>query len=104
MADFAEIENSSIVYSEPSRYPEMDIDISFVSDMYAPIGNAIKAEECPLIKNVSVVDTYTDDAGKSITVRITFSHPERTLTKEETMSVVDSIVEILEKSGIPMKK
>ncbi|MBR5614389.1 MAG: phenylalanine--tRNA ligase subunit beta [Clostridia bacterium] len=104
MADFAEIENASIVYSEPSRYPEMDIDISFVSDMYAPIGNAIKAEECPLIKNVSVVDTYTDEAGKSITVRITFSHPERTLTKEETMAVVDSIVERLEKSGISMKK
>ena len=104
VADFAEIKNASISYAEPSRYPEMEIDLSFVTEKYAPIGNAIKAENCPLIKAVSVVDTYTDENGKSITVRIVFSHPDRTLTREETMAVVDSIVARLENDGISMKK
>ncbi|MBE7032184.1 MAG: phenylalanine--tRNA ligase subunit beta [Ruminococcaceae bacterium] len=104
MATFAEIKNASISYSGPSRYPEMEIDLSFVCDMYAPIGNAIKAENCDLIKNVSVVDTYTDENGKSITVRLVFSHPERTLTKEEAMAVVESIVARLETVGVSMKK
>lgn len=104
VADFAEIKNASISYAEPSRYPEMEIDISFVCDKFAPIGEAIKNENSPLIKSVSVVDTYTDENGKSITVRIVFSHPERTLTKEETMAVVDSITASLEKNGIMMKK
>ena len=104
MATFAEIKNASISYSEPSKYPEMEIDLSFISDMYAPIGSAIKAENCDLIKNVSVVDTYTDENGKSITVRLVFSHPERTLTKEEAMAVVDSIVARLEAMGVSMKK
>ena len=104
MATFAEIKNASISYSEPSKYPEMEIDLSFISDMYAPIGSAIKAENCDLIKNVSVVDTYTDESGKSITVRLVFSHPERTLTKEEAMAVVDSIVARLETMGVSMKK
>ncbi|MDO4744181.1 MAG: phenylalanine--tRNA ligase subunit beta, partial [Clostridia bacterium] len=104
VADFAEIKNASISYAEPSRYPEMEIDISFVCDKFAPIGEAIKNENSPLIKSVSVADTYTDENGKSITVRIVFSHPERTLTKEETMAVVDSITASLEKNGIMMKK
>ena len=104
VADFAEIKNASISYAEPSRYPEMEIDISFVCDKFAPIGEAIKNENSPLIKSVSVVDTYTDENGKSITVRIVFSHPERTLTKEETMAVVDSITASLEENGIMMKK
>ena len=102
--DFAEIKNASITYCEPSRFPEMEIDISFVSDKFAPIGDAIKAENCSLIKSVSVVDTYTDENGKSITVRILFAHPERTLTKEETMEVVDSIIARLAENGIEMKK
>ena len=103
VADFAEIKNESITYAEPSKYPEMEIDLTFVSDKFAPIGEAIKAENCSLIKNVSVVDTYTDENGKSITVRIVFSHPERTLTKEETMAVVDLIVARLKEKDILMK-
>ena len=82
----------------------MEIDISFVSDKFAPIGDAVKVENSSLIKNVSVVDTYADENGKSITVRIVFSHPERTLTKEEAMAVVDSITARLEENGIMMKK
>ncbi|MBQ2932389.1 MAG: phenylalanine--tRNA ligase subunit beta [Clostridia bacterium] len=104
MEVFAKIENAGILYKEPSRFPEMEIDISFVSEKFAPINDAIKAENSPLIKSVSVVDTYTDESGKSITVRLVFSHPERTLTKEETMAIVESVTLRLEKDGILMKK
>ncbi len=102
--DFSEIKNASIRYQEPSKYPEMEIDVSFVSEKFAPIGDAIKNANCDLIKSVSVVDTYTDENGKSITVRMIFSHPERTLTKEEVMEIVDSIIASLESQGIMMKK
>ena len=53
---------------------------------------------------MKLIDTYEDENGKSITVRIYFSHPERTLTKEEVMKVVDGIVETLRAEGIMMKK
>lgn len=101
---FSNEKNNSISYSEPSRYPEMEIDVSFISDKYAPIGKAIENANCKLIKNVSVLDTYTDETGKSITVRMLFSHSDRTLTKEEVMAVVDSIISDLDAKGIPMKK
>lgn len=104
IARFADIEDAGINYSEPSRFPEMEIDISFVSAVFAPIGESIKKAGCEWIKNVKLIDTYEDENGKSITVRIYFSHPERTLTKEEVMKVVDGIVETLRAEGIMMKK
>ena len=62
-----------------------------------PLGDRV------VIKNVEVVDTYRDENGKSITTRITFSHPEKTLTREEVMDVANSIIDALAKDGIALK-
>ncbi|MBR4893496.1 MAG: phenylalanine--tRNA ligase subunit beta [Clostridia bacterium] len=101
--EFAKLDNLSISYSEPSRFPEMEIDLSFITDKYEPIGKAIEKQACPLIKNVKVTDTYIDENGKSITVRILFSHSERTLTREEVMEIANSIINDLAKEGIELK-
>lgn len=101
--EFATITNASISYCEPSKFPEIEIDLSFVSQTFAPISKAIENANCSLIKNVSVVDTYTDESGKSITIRLIFSHPERTLTKEEVLEVVNKIAQELEEQGIKLK-
>ncbi len=101
---FAEIDNLSIKYAEPSRFPEMEIDLSFVSNTFAPIEKAIEAQNCSLIKDVKVVDTYTDETGKSITVRILFAHPERTLTGEEVKAVTDKVIEHLATQNISLKQ
>jgi len=103
MEILASLKNESITYKEPSKFPEMEIDLSFVSDKFEPIGNAIKTENCDLIKKVTVTDTYLDESGKSITVRMLFSHPERTLTREEVMEVAESIIERLAKENILLK-
>ncbi len=103
VTDFSEIKNQSIAYKESSKFPEIEIDLSFVSETYQPIADAIANANCPLIKNVKVVGTYTDEAGKSITLRILFSHPERTLTKEEVLQVVNGIVEELDAKNIKLK-
>ncbi len=104
VGEFAKIKNASISYEEPSRFPEIEIDLSFVSDKFAPIAKAIDDAKCPLIKKVSVVDTYTDDSGKSITVRMVFSHPEKTLTRDEVMETAEGIIKNLEDMGIALKK
>ena len=100
---FAELADAGIHYEEPSRFPAIDVDLSFVSEIFAPIGKAIHDANCPLIKNVQVVDTYRDENGKSITTRITFSHPEKTLTREEVMDVANGIIDTLAKENIPLK-
>ncbi len=100
---FAEISDAGIHYAEPSKFPAIEVDLSFVSEAFAPIGKAIENANCPLIKNVEVADTYRDENGKSITVRITFSHPEKTLTREEVMDVANGIIDALAKQSIPLK-
>lgn len=103
---FANIENASIQYIEPSRFPEMEIDLSFISKTFAPISIAIAEAKSPLVKNVYVTDIYENenDGSKSITTRIVFAHPERTLTKEEVTEVTDKIIATLKDKGIELKK
>lgn len=51
------------------------------------------------------MDRYADDQGnKSMAVRLTFLHEERTLTKEEVMAVVDQIVAVAAKEGAALKQ
>ena len=103
VAEFAKIKIASISYAEPSKFPEIEIDLSFVSDSFAPIKAAIDNANCELIKSVSVTDIYTDDSGKSITTKLVFSDNTRTLTKEEVSLVVDKIIEDLKKQNIVLK-
>lgn len=103
VAAFAEIKDAGIHYEEPSRFPEIDVDLSFVTETFAPIGKAIENANCPLIKKVEVTDTYRDENGKSITVRLTFSHPEKTLTRDEVMEVANSIIADLASRDVALK-
>ena len=100
---FSEIKNKSISYSEVSRFPEMTIDLSFISDKFEPVRKAVADAKCSLIKKISVIDTFESEGKKSITVRLLFSHPERTLTGEEVKAVTDKIIASLEKVGIALK-
>ena len=96
-------ENAGIHYEETSKFPPIDIDLTFVSEKYAPIKEAIETVNSDLIKNVALMGTYSDEQGKAITVRLSFVHPERTLTKEEVMEIADKIIAILKDKGIALK-
>lgn len=100
---WAAIKNASIKYVEPAKFPEIEIDLTFMSKAYKPIADAIDVQKCPWVKGIKVVDLYEDGNGKSISVRILFSHPDRTLTKEEVMNEVDAIIARLANVGIPLK-
>ena len=81
----------------------IDVDLTFISEKYAPIKEVIEIVNFELIRNVALVGTYTDEQGKAITVRLSFVHPERTLTKEEVMEIADKIIGILKGQGIELK-
>ena len=106
MDKFAAIGNNSIHYVEPSKFPSIEIDLSFLTARFAPILEAIEkvAATCELIKGIDVIDIYEDGENPSIAVRLTFSDNSRTLTKDEVASVTDKIVADLEKVGIMLKK
>lgn len=103
VTDFANCDKVSLLYDEPSKYPEMDIDITFKTDIYAPIGEAITAHGGTLVKNVKVTDRYADESGKSVTVRITFADKTRTLTRDEVMVIANKVIADLAGKGIALK-
>ena len=101
--DLVAVENAGIKYTEASKYPSIEVDVTFVTDTFKPIKEAIELINSELIKKTSVVDTYQDASGKSITIRIVFSHPDRTLVKDEVMVIVNDLIAKLESKGINMK-
>lgn len=104
MDKLAAIENDSIRYVGPSKFPGIEIDLSFLTSRFAPIKKAIENAACELIRGVDVIDIYEADENSSIAVRLTFSDNTRTLTREEVAQVVDGIVGELEQNGITLKK
>ena len=103
MKDLVETENAGIKYAEASKYPSIEVDVTFVAETFRPIKEAIALINSELVKKTSVVDTYNDANGKSITIRIVFSHPERTLVKDEVMAIVNELIAKLESKGIKLK-
>ena len=104
IADFTAISNKGIAYAEPSKYPSIEIDLSFVADTFAQINEAIAEAHESILRKVGVTDVYNDGDNKSITVRLLFGHDERTLTHEEVQKVVDDIVEKLKSKNINLKQ
>ena len=99
----SEIADAGIHYEEASKYPSMEVDFSFLSGSFAPIQAVINEVASPLIKKVRVIDLYEGEEGKTITVRLTFSCMDRTLTREEVQEVTDDIVARLAAQNIRQK-
>lgn len=100
---FSELANWGITYDEPSKFPKIEIDLSFVVDEFSKIKEAIDAIGSSLIKKVDVIDVYQSEREKSITTRLVFSNSERTLTREEVLAITDKIIEYLKNKGIMLK-
>ncbi len=95
-----------ISYTEPSRFPGIDFDLSMVMVNGVRYCDAAKAWEkqcCPLLTGVTVTDIYENETTKSVTVRLTFSSDEKTLSMVEIQPIVDAIVTDLDKIGIKLR-
>lgn len=97
-------EGKEISYDEPSRFPEMTVDLSFAAESFGEIAEEVKRVNSQLVKKLGVTDVYSDEKGKSITVRLLFSHKDRTLTREEVTKVTDEIIVGLAKKGIELRQ
>lgn len=97
---FAGLANLGLKYQEASRYPGMEVDLTFLTDSYAPIADAVDSD---LVKKIQVVDTYRGAEGRTVTVRLSFGRMDRTLTREEVQTVTDAMIAKLEKQNIRLK-
>ena len=92
---FAAIKAGAVKYSEPSKFPAIDIDITFA----AKIGDIVftellakaKAAAGDILAGVSLKDTYEDGDLSTVTLRFSFVSKERTLTKQELAPATEAI-------------
>lgn len=100
---FAAGKDKGIVYSEPSKYPSIEYDLSLdipQGVLYADMKHCWENESVALLRNVSVIDTYDTDTIHRITVRFEFSSDERTLSSAEVQEIVDRITANLNKMNV----
>ena len=99
MEIFSSISEKPLAYKEPSRYPGIDIDLSFSASVgsldFAAIEKAAREVAGEYLKTVSLTDLYDGENGESVTLRFGFSSSEKTLARTEIQPAVDAIVSAL---------
>ena len=103
---FAEVPENEIRYEEPSKFPGIDIDLSFAvgeETTFGQIEQAFAAKPNDTLKKISLVDVYEADGAKSITVRLHFVSPVKTLSKPEVQSYIDEVLCDLAKNNIGLR-
>ncbi len=102
----------TIIYKELPKFPASKRDISMIVDKgleVQKIENCIKAGANDIVESINLFDVFTGEqvgeGNKSVAYNITFRSSERTLTEEEINSVMQNILESLEKGlGINLRK
>ena len=104
---FASVKAGKNSYKEPSKFPAIDIDMTFVADVSEvnlPEVAKVARATSELIDNVRFKDVYTGEDGVSaLTLRFSFVSADRTLTKQELQPVVDSVATALESLNLTVK-
>ncbi len=103
--DFAAVEPAKVKYAEPSKFPGVDIDLTFSVDISKVDLTALtalaKSVSGEYLTDVKVKDIYTADGVTALTLRFSFVSNERTLTKQELGT--DKILEAFAAEGINLK-
>ena len=103
-AKFAATDVAPVKYSEPSKFPAIDIDMTFKADIgaivFTDVVAAAGAAAGDLLSDVRLKDTYTADGVSTVTLRFSFVSGERTLTKQELTPATDAIAASLAKLGL----
>ena len=97
---FASVAAGVTQYKEPSKFPAIDIDITFNADISSIVFDELakKAKDAvgDILDDVRVKDIYTaEDGTVALTLRFTFVSRERTLTKQELAPQTEAIAAAL---------
>jgi len=106
-ADFAAIKAETTKYKEPSKFPAIEIDMTFNADIsavnFTALSAAARSAAGDSLADVRVHDIYTAEGVSALTLRFAFVSEERTLSKQELAPSLDAITAELSKMGLTIK-
>ncbi len=104
---FANVAAGRILYKEPSKFPAIEIDITFNADLssisFDTLASLAKESVGDLLAGTTVKDIYTADGETALTLRFAFVSKDRTLTKQEITPLTDKIAEAFKALGVSLK-
>ena len=105
---FSAVSPARTSYKVPSRFPEIDIDLTFSTDLSKVVFDELRTvatnAAAGLLADVSVKDIYTEEnGGCALTLRFSFVASDRTLTKQELAPVTQNIADALKPIGLTLK-
>ena len=104
---FAKTPVGSLKYSEPSKFPAIEIDVTFATDpqtlVFGKLLESARNAAGSLLSDMWLKDIYQGDDGYAVTLRFAFLSRERTLTKQELTPVVEAITSAYSELGINVK-
>ncbi len=100
----AQIEKERTVYEAPSRFPEIDIDLTFAVTLsevdFPALERLAKSTAGKTLRSVCVRDIYEQDGACALTLRFTFASGERTLSKGELEPITAAITAAFDAAGV----
>ncbi|MBQ2877240.1 MAG: phenylalanine--tRNA ligase subunit beta [Clostridia bacterium] len=104
---FSKVTAGAVKYKEPSKFPAIDIDITFAANIgeivFSRLLTAATSAAGDILAGVTLKDTYQDGDTSTVTLRFSFISNERTLTKQELSPATDAICEALAKLGMTVR-
>ena len=101
---FAKIDAKTTSYKEPSKFPAIEIDMTFNTGAERLDFDRIKAIASKtsegMLKDLWLHDVYDKDGTRAITLRFSFEAKERTLSKQELSPITDKIAASLVELGM----
>ena len=105
--DFASVAAGRIVYKAPSKFPTIEIDLTFNANLeelsFECVTNKAKAAAGEILADVKVQDIYTSEGVTALTLRFFFISNERTLSKQELQPTTEAIIEALGECNLKFK-
>ena len=105
---FAKTTVGALKYAEPSKFPAIEIDVTFATDpaglVFGQLVECAKSAAGEILSDMWLKDVYTaEDGSYAVTFRFAFLSRERTLTKQELTPVVEAITSAYSALGIAVK-
>jgi phenylalanyl-tRNA synthetase beta chain len=105
----AALDPAPLCFEEPSKYPDIQADLSFLLGPGQDYGlieaalNGLPGQGAPL-PGAEVVGVFPlEDGARSVTVRLTFGSKEKTLARAQVQPALDTLVAALAARGVALK-